>query len=95
MNKVLAGLIVAVAALLSVGLSSPALAYPDTPPASELTPPKVTSAAPDSAEAAPARSNATTLPSTGGPSVLLLVGGAVLVLAGAGVLVVNRRRQTA
>ncbi len=94
MNKVLAGLVVAVATALSVGLSSPAFAYPDTPPASELTPPKVTSTAPDSTEAAPARSNAAELPRTGGPSVLLLAGGTALVLAGGAVLVLNRRRQT-
>ena len=49
MNKVLAGLIVAfAAALVALGLSSPAQAYPDTPPTTEVSPPQVNSAAPDS-----------------------------------------------
>jgi len=94
MNKVIAGLIVAfAAALISLGLTSPAQAYPDNPPTSEATPPQVNSAAPDS-QAAAAADTKSALPGTGGPNVMLLGGGVALVLAGGAVVVVARRRQT-
>lgn len=92
MNKVIAGLIVAFAAMLvSLGLAVPAQAYPDTPPTVEVSPPEVKSATPSEAAAGP--SNAA-LPSTGGPNVLLLSGGVALVLVGGTVVMVARRRQT-
>jgi LPXTG-motif cell wall-anchored protein len=94
MNKVIAGLIVACAAALgSLGLSSPAQAYPDTPPTSDGAPPRVDSAAPDSSQAAPTVSASSNLPSTGGPNAVLLGGGAALVIVGGATVVVARRRQ--
>ena len=94
MNKVFAGLIVAfVAALVSLGVTAPAQAYPDTPPTSRVSPPQVNSTAPDS-QAAAAATNSTELPSTGGPNVLLLGGGVALVVVGGAAVVVARRRQT-
>jgi LPXTG-motif cell wall-anchored protein len=94
MNKVIAGMIVAFAAALgSLGLASPAQAYPDTPPTGEGTPPQVNSAAPDS-EAAAAATRSAALPSTGGPDATLLGGGVALVLVGGAAVVVARRRQT-
>jgi LPXTG-motif cell wall-anchored protein len=94
MKKVRAGLIVAgIAAFGSLGLASPALAYPDNPPSSDVTPVQVNSAAPDSQAAAAATSSE--LPGTGGPNAVLLGGGAALVVAGGAVVVVARRRQTA
>jgi LPXTG-motif cell wall-anchored protein len=90
MNKVIAGLLVALAvALGSLGLASPASAYPDTPPS---TVPQVSSTTPDTQAAAAASSSE--LPNTGGPNAALLGGGAALVLVGGAVVVVARRRQT-
>jgi LPXTG-motif cell wall-anchored protein len=92
MNKVIAGLGVAfAAALLSLGLTSPAQAYPDNPPSTQVSPPQVTST---DAQAAPAATESD-LPGTGGPNAGLIGGGAALVLAGGAVVVVARRRQTA
>jgi LPXTG-motif cell wall-anchored protein len=91
MNKVIAGLLVALAvALGSLGLASPASAYPDTPPS---TVPQVNSTTPDTQAAAATSSSE--LPGTGGPNVALLGGGVALVLVGGAVVVVARRRQTA
>ena len=93
MNKVIAGLIVAFAvAIVPLGLASPAQAYPDNPPSSDVSPPQVNSATPESSQAAPAASRSD-LPSTGGPNAMLLGGGVALVLAGGAVVVVTRRRQ--
>jgi LPXTG-motif cell wall-anchored protein len=94
MMKVFAGLIVAcVAALVSLGVTSPAYAYPDTPPTTEVSPAQVSSTTPDS-QAAAAATKSAELPRTGGPDVLLLVGGIALVVVGGVSVLVARRRQT-
>jgi LPXTG-motif cell wall-anchored protein len=95
MNKVLAGLAIAFAAMLfGLGLAAPAQAYPDVPPAGHTSqvPPKVENTPSQAAASAPSSSS---LPSTGGPNEWLLAGGVVLVLAGTGTLVARRHRRTA
>jgi LPXTG-motif cell wall-anchored protein len=88
MKKVIAGLLVAIAAaFMTMGSMSAAQAYPDTNPTnSEVKSGNVTTTSPTTASSA--------LPSTGGPNETLLVGGAALLLAGGAAVVVARRRQT-
>lgn len=90
MNKAVAGSAVgAVAALMALGFSAPAQAYPDATPPTEILPAGPT-------EAAPASTVDAALPNTGGPDETLLLGGLGLVVGGgAAVVVARRRRQTA
>ena len=86
MKKVIAGSAVgAVAALLALGFSTPAQAYPDNTPPTEILPQGPSEAAPASSKAA--------LPNTGGPDETLLLGGLGLVVGGGAALVVARRRR--
>lgn len=87
MKKVIAGLLVAIAAaFMTMGSMSAAQAdYGDTNPTnSEVKSGNVSDVSPA----------ASTLPSTGGPNETLLAGGAALLLAGGAAVVVARRRQT-
>jgi hypothetical protein len=83
--------VAATAAAVSLGASSPAQAYPDTPPSSQATPPKVQSTTPTTDPAV-----TSDLPdSSGGANDLIIGGGVALVLAGGAVVLVARRRQHA
>ncbi len=90
MKKVIAGLLVAIAAaFMTMGSMSAASAdYGDTNPTnSEVKSGNVSDTSPTTAAAS-------ALPNTGGPNETLLAGGAALLLAGGAAVVVARRRQT-
>lgn len=98
MKKIFAGIIVTfVVALMSLGLTTSAHAYPDDNVGGNDS--GVLSGDVDSegstASGAANASGSGILPATGGPQTLLLVGGAALVAVGGVALVATRRRADA